>query len=87
MEEFMSSRICDRCKHLLADAAGAEFCQTAFGNVDIGRGPFTPIDEAREICDREGDGRFVYFEPSDEPQPSAGASFVQITRAAVAGAK
>jgi len=29
------------------------------------------IDTAREICDREGDGIFVHF----EPKPSAGAAF------------
>lgn len=32
------------------------------------------INEARDICDREGDGHFVYFEPIDDPQPSAGAA-------------
>ena len=30
-----------------------------------------PLDMARDICDREGDGNFVYFEPRD---PSAGAA-------------
>lgn len=34
-----------------------------------------PLDMARQICDREGDGIFVYFEPKT---PAAGA-FVQIT--------
>lgn len=37
---------------------------------------FLPISPAREICDKEGDGHFVYFEPKT---PAAGA-FVQITR-------
>ena len=35
------------------------------------------IRYAREICDREGDGIFVHFEPKC---PTAGACFVQITR-------
>lgn len=40
------------------------------------------LDEAREICNKEGDGIFVYFQPRD---PQAGATFaepVQIGRAA-----
>jgi hypothetical protein len=32
----------------------------------------TPLDMAREICDREHNGHFVYFEPRD---PSAGVTF------------
>lgn len=35
------------------------------------------LDISRDICDREGDGHFVYFEPK---HPQAGACFVQITR-------
>lgn len=31
-----------------------------------------PLDMAREICNKEGDGIFVYFEPKT---PAAGASF------------
>lgn len=38
---------------------------------------FHTIDYAREICNKEGDGIFVYFEPKT---PTAGAAFVQITR-------
>ncbi len=34
------------------------------------------INDARNICDREGDGHFVYFEPK---YPQAGAAFVQTT--------
>lgn len=37
----------------------------------------TELEPAREICDREGDGHFVYFRPK---HPQAGACFVQLTR-------
>lgn len=33
-----------------------------------------PLTYAREICEREHDGHFVYFEPRD---PEAGASFTE----------
>jgi hypothetical protein len=33
-----------------------------------------PLTYARQICDREADGHFVYFEPRD---PEAGASFTE----------
>lgn len=36
------------------------------------------LEDAKKICDPEGDGSYVHFEPKD---PSAGAAcFVQITR-------
>ena len=41
------------------------------------RGWFT-IDKDREICDREGNGHFVYFEPTT---PTAGAAFAGESRA------
>lgn len=37
-----------------------------------------PIDMARQACDREDDGHFVYFEPKNN-NPN-GAAFVQLTR-------
>ncbi len=40
---------------------------------------FAELGPAREICDREGDGIFVYFEPK---QPVAGAAVEQSLRAA-----
>ena len=39
----------------------------------------TPLYFAREFCDREGDGVFVYFEPKE---PHAGAAVEQSLRAA-----
>ena len=41
---------------------------------------FLPLDEARAICDREGNGNFVYFQPRDPSGIGAGVPFVQITR-------
>lgn len=42
-----------------------------------------PLDIAREVCDKEGDGIFVYFEPVT---PAAGATFeAPKTMAASAG--
>lgn len=38
-----------------------------------------PINEARAVCDREGDGHFVYFEPRD---PEAGASVAPVPNVA-----
>lgn len=40
------------------------------------------IMDARSICDREGDGRFVHFEPRD---PSAGAVAFRVAMNAAAG--
>lgn len=36
------------------------------------------LDQARDICDREGDGIFVYFEPKE---PTSGAAFIGESRA------
>lgn len=61
-----------------------ESCRFFYGRVDnkFDRLPFDhsscvhrdtpePINEARSVCDREGDVRFVFFEPKD---PSTGAA-------------
>lgn len=73
---------CESCEHLLRlDPDDFEFsiCRStgvnAHETVNFCRVP--TMTEAREICNKEGDGIFVYFEPKT---PTAGAAFVQITR-------
>ena len=43
-----------------------------------------PLDMAREICDREGNGIFVHFEPKT---PASGASFGSEPRAIATGSR
>lgn len=70
---------CECCRFYLNVTDVSEFCT----NVAVGDLPtenhelFPRLNIARESCDREGDGHFVYFTPKD---PQAGACFVQITR-------
>lgn len=78
-------RKCDTCRHF--KAGPADFCTSPeIGTIRAhSRMAMTVLWAARETCDREHDGHFVYFEPRD---PEAGASFpenkashlVQITR-------
>lgn len=62
-------RICDSCRHFAtAEAGGREVCLNRTvvrtggrpGSVDLS------IEPARDVCNKEGDGRFVYFEPNAE---------------------
>lgn len=50
-----------------------DLCTTAEIRHDYPNRHGVPLDIARNICDREGDGRFVYFEPK-EPQTGAAAA-------------
>jgi len=90
------TRKCDTCRHFepVFYVIGADGQSTTCRQPTITLTaclPFVPLNQARDICDREGDGHFVYFEPI---QPEAGAAleisdfksqipasgFVQITR-------
>lgn len=85
----MQTNICESCRHYGSKVVHENearrlirFCTNDLCTTDQVREQFPdrlgmPIDMAREICDREGDGFFVYYEPKD---PSAGVAFVQITR-------
>jgi hypothetical protein len=66
--------ICESCKHYQPAVSRRNFESGFCLSPDQ---PRTAIMNAREVCDKEGDGRFVYYEPK---QPTAGAEFVQITR-------
>lgn len=84
---------CESCRYFSAEwklghfrsiIAGNQRCEApsvlkAFNRPTYHQTQRLAIMLARDICDREGDGRFVYFEPRDT-EPSAGAAFVQITR-------
>lgn len=65
---------CESCKHYQAAISGRDF-QSGFCLSP--QQPRTAIMNAREICDREGDGRFVFYEPKE---PASGAEFVHVTR-------
>jgi len=60
---------CESCKFLKRGFA-IQVCTSA--RTRLVDGYDTIIGKAREICDREGDGIFVYFEPKD---PTTGAAF------------
>ena len=80
------SKKCEMCRHFFNDPA-LEFKYGVCGSEDVlgvmlGSAEAIDINSGRMICDKEGDGIFVYFEPIEQ-DPSAGAtfpSFVQITR-------
>lgn len=71
---------CESCRHYTAykiPKGDGECSQPIIGATapcNLGR---LRITAAREICNKEGDGHFVYFEPKD---PATGAAFIQITR-------
>ena len=71
------SRKCESCRHYFSDPAipGVEVCgsEDVLGQM-VGVAEAIELSFGREICDREGDGHFVYFEPI-EVDPSAGATF------------
>lgn len=63
----MEEKQCESCRHF-APAPGGRFDKAFCGNAAV-HYPHTQsldgllnIRTAREICDREGDGRFVHFE-------------------------
>lgn len=64
---------CESCKHYRPDNNRCK----AWPVLNLG-GDFVSVDltTARDICDREGDGTFVYFEPKT---PTAGAAFTDGT--------
>lgn len=58
---------CESCKHHVVPSSSTEFEKSFCVSPKIDR---TLIMEAREICDKEWDGRFVYFEEKDaETEP------------------
>ncbi len=68
---------CESCRFFFP-LSGGTFTQAKCLNEDVRKRRteqlqgFTTITRARTICDRDGDGIFVYFEPHD---PAAGAAF------------
>lgn len=75
---------CESCRFFYALAKG-DFDNSICTNVDVNGhtsvnfAEVPTMTEARQICDREGDGIFVYFEPKE---PHAGAAVEQSLRAA-----
>lgn len=80
------SKKCECCRHFQLSRPKGHFndgtCRNSTvvdeGSLFTGTRTSLPILKAREICDREGDGRFVHFDPKDDT--AGGACFVQITR-------
>lgn len=64
---------CERCRHFRSDRnrRGFEAGVCTSSSIAINS---LPILDAREICDKEGDGIFVYFEPKT---PAAGVVFAK----------
>lgn len=67
---------CESCRHFRLSRPKGDFrngtCsseQVALTRTLMLTGAFLPISTAREICDREGDGIFVYFEPKEPTAP------------------
>jgi hypothetical protein len=87
----MEKKKCESCKSYEADPKRRGFGFGTCASQQVMRvfcqatSPMTyatlGIGLARELCDREGDGHFVYFEPKD---PESGSPFVQPTREASA---
>lgn len=71
---------CEGCRHF-KPAEGGQFTDGRCDSLDVSntrpywkrRGPVL-ITIAREICDKEGDGIFVHFEPKT---PAAGRAFAK----------
>jgi len=66
-------RICDSCKWFSRLKNSGEICI----NPKVAA---LQLHLAREICDQEGNGKFVYFEPNEPDKSAAGMTFVQISR-------
>lgn len=72
---------CESCRHYLPVPGTNEFHKAQCTSWEvlsleahIFGGPMPLIEDAREICDKEGDGIFVYFEPK---VPTAGVAFAK----------
>lgn len=65
---------CLSCRHFVENQITGNFEDAVCLHTET---VFNNVIEARNICDREGDGHFVYFEPRD---PEAGAA-IGYTRA------
>lgn len=83
-------RKCESCRHYQPSRAfPGQFARGVCHTVRIRRptistppeAPPVPILEARDICDREGDGHFVHFEPLI---PEAGAAAAAAPQKAMA---
>ena len=74
----MNKKICERCKHYRPNAVTDNFESGTCSQPDIvapdvrlHQRNWKWIEAARDVCDKEGDGRFVYFEPKE---PSNGTA-------------
>lgn len=71
---------CESCRHYFSDPAmkGVEVCgsEDVIGQIAVGVAEAIDLNFGRMICDKEGDGIFVYFEPI-ETEPSAGAAVAE----------
>ncbi len=79
-------RKCDECKFYKSEAVHRneairrlDYCTNAQCTTAQIREMFpdrkgVPLDIAREICNKEGDGIFVYFQPKAETRPSGSVS-------------
>lgn len=63
--------LADRSRHALAEFCSNDRLTTADVREMFPNRLGVPLDYARSICDREGDGIFVYFEPKE---PTAAAA-------------
>ena len=81
---------CASCRHFQSDPNSDQFERGFCTHIRIRRPSLwtppgqqpVPINRAREICDKEGDGIFVHFEPKT---PAAGFAFAQAAGASAQG--
>ena len=70
---------CESCRFQKTDSFESDMCASPDVNAAFSghKKAMLSLGTARDICDRESNGIFVYFEPKE---PSTGATFVQIER-------
>lgn len=82
----MMPKKCESCQHYVGQPIfGKEFClnvivKAAAKSDDVFLDQFTKLDPAREICDTEGDGIFVFFQPITPAAGEPSAVLTQIRR-------
>lgn len=69
---------CESCRYYVNPERAFEFDGAICSNIEINSTVrfqrVVMMPEARELCDREGDGHFIYFEPKE---PAAGQAFAK----------
>lgn len=84
-----TDKLCTNCRHFQKigphHTFGSGRCLQPGVDRKLRRGSiagFHTIDIARDICDREGDGRFVYYDPLEDTSPASHPSHQEEVEAA-----